>query len=357
MSEPNALSPHAAQGAPAVRSPPIVKVGLIGCGRISHQHMRAFRDVPGAVVAGLADVSEENIAALTEAFPELQDAEAYHDYREMLKSELDGVVIMTPHGMHYQHIKESLEAGTHVLSEKPFVTVPAQARELIDLAKAQGRILMLSYQNTRLWPYRYAHRQIAAGNLGDILFYSGQITQQWGRFGGWRFSPALGEGGMLVDTGSHFVDLMLYLTGMRPETVAAMSDNDGQAIDIINGAVIRFNGGRVATLAAVGRGPTLWNITIIGTKGTIEIGDRDNIRHIPAEDYPGWIGTERRNLVPPEGERPESTTPDAEFVEAIRANDLGASDAERGFAVAQLTQAIYASAREGGAPVGIARTE
>jgi predicted dehydrogenase len=334
-----------------------VNVGLIGCGRISDQHMKAIRQVEGVAVTGLADVSEENIATLTEAYPELRQAEAYHDYCEMLKTDLDGVIILTPHGLHYQHIKESLEAGKHVLSEKPFVTQPAQARELIDLARAQERILMLSYQNTRLWPYRYAQQQIADGNLGEILFYSGQITQQWGARGGWRLSATLGEGGMLVDTGSHFVDIMLYLTGMQPESVAAMSDNDGQEIDIINGAVIRFNGGRIATLAAVGRGPTLWNITVIGTKGTIEITDRDNIRHIGADNYVGWIGTPRTNLVPPEGERPVSTTPNAEFVEAVRKNDLGASDADRGLAVAQLTQAMYASAHEGGTPVAVARDE
>ncbi len=319
--------------------------------------MRALRAIPAVVVAGVADVSEENIAALTAEFPELKDVEAYHDYREMLKTNLDGVIIMTPHGLHYQHIKESLEAGKHVLSEKPFVTQPDQARELIALAAERQRLLMVSYQHPRLWPYRYAHRQIADGNLGDILFYSGQITQQWGAFGGWRLSATLSEGGMLVDTGSHFVDIMLYLTGMKPETVAAFNDNDGEQIDIINGAVIRFNGGRVATLAAVGRGPTLWNITIVGTKGTIEIWDRDNIRHIGADNYVGWIGTPRHNLVPPEGERPESTTPQAEFVAAIERNDLGASDAARGLAVAELTQAIYASAREGGAPIAVTRNE
>jgi len=250
-----------------------------------------------------------------------------------------------------------LEAGKHVLSEKPFVMQPDQARELIALATVRERILMVSYQNPRLWPYRYTHQQIADGNLGDILFYSGQITQQWGAFGGWRLSSTLSEGGMLVDTGSHFVDLMLYLTTMRPETVAAFNDTDGAQVDIINGAVIRFNGGRVATLAAVGRGPTLWNITIVGTKGTIEIWDRDNIRHIGADNYVGWIGTPRTNLVPPEGERPESTTPQAEFVAAIAKNDLSASDAARGLAVAQLTQAIYASARNGGMPVAVTGDE
>ena len=334
-----------------------VRLGVVGCGRISHQHMRALREAPGAVVAALADVSDENIAALTEEFPELRDAEAYHDYREMLKTDLDGVLILTPHGLHYQHIKESLDAGKHVLSEKPFVTLPEQARELIDLAQSQRRILMLSYQNTRLWPYRYTHDQVAAGNLGDILFYGSQITQAWGAFGGWRLSATLGEGGMLVDTGSHFVDMMLYLTGMTPQSVCAMSDTDGEQIDIINGAVIRFNGGRVATLAAVGRGPTLWNITIVGTKGTIELWDRDNIRHIGADNYRGWIGTPRHNLVPPEGERPASTTPNAEFVAAIRDNDLSASDAARGLSVAALTQAIYASAHEGGKPVEVLSAE
>jgi len=334
-----------------------VRLGLIGCGRISHQHMRALRALPAVVVAGLADVNEENIASLTAEFPELKDAEAYHDYREMLKTNLDGVIIMTPHGLHYQHIKESLEAGKHVLSEKPFVTRPDQARELIAEAAARERILMVSYQNPRLWPYRYTHQQIADGTLGDILFYSGQITQQWGALGGWRLSSTLSEGGMLVDTGSHFVDIMLYLTGMTPESVVAMSDSDGEPVDIINGAVIRFNGGRVAMLAAVGRGPTLWNITIVGTKGTIEIWDRDNIRHIGADNYQGWIGTPRHNLVPPEGERPQSTTPQAEFVAAITTNDVGASDAARGLAVAQLTQAIYASARAGGTPVAVTSNE
>ncbi len=330
-----------------------VRLGLLGVGRISDQHMKAFVQVPNVEIAAVADVNAENIGILTEAFPQLRDAEAYHDYREMLRTDLDGVVILTPHGLHYQHVKEALEAGKHVLCEKPFVTQPAQARELIALAQAQKRILMLSYQNTRLWPYRYARQQIAAGNLGEILYYGSQITQQWGTRGGWRLSPALAEGGMLVDTGSHFVDIMLYLTGMTPETVCALSDADGQEVDIINGAVIRYGGGRVATLAAVGRGPTLWNITIIGEKGTIEIWDRDNIRHVPSEDYLGWIGTVRRDLVPPEGGRPESTNPQAEFVAAIAANDLTVSDAERGLKVAQLTQALYASIRNGGAPTEV----
>jgi len=260
---------------------------------------------------------------------------------------------------------DALRADKHVLTEKPFVTHPEQAREFIALARERGRILMVSSQFARLWPYRYAHEQIANGTLGEILFYSSQITQNWANVGGWRRSSTLSEGGMLVDTGSHFVDLMRYLTGMRPDEVVAFGqsaadvprsdgDADGETTtDIVTGATIRFNGGRIATLAVVGRGPTLWNITIIGSEGTIEITDRDEIRHIGADNYAGWIGTERRNLVPPLAERPVVATPDGEFVAAIVGHDHDVSDAQRGLVVAQLTQAIMRSVVEGGQPVAV----
>jgi len=334
----------------------MVRIGFVGCGVISGLHVRSLLAVPGAEIVALADVMPENIANLKALYPALADAAEYRNYHEMLPT-VDAALVLTPHHLHYAHIKDCLIAGVHVLSEKPFVTHPEQARELIDFARERERILMVSYQNPQLWPYRYTRQQIADGKLGEIVFYSGQITQNWGVRGGWRLNATEGEGGMLVDTGSHFVDLMLYLTGMRPEVVVAMNDTDGQQIDIINGALIRFNGGRVATLAAVGRGPTLWHITIIGTKGTIELTDRDNIMQIGSDNYTGWIGTPRTNLVPPEGERPESTTPDAQFVGAIARHDLSASDAERGLVVAQLTEAIYASAHAGGTPIHIAVRE
>lgn len=137
-----------------------------------------------------------------------------------------------------------------------------------------------------------------------------------------------------------------------------MPRNDGDAdgettTNIVTGATIRFNGGRIATLAVVGRGPTLWNITIIGSEGTIEITDRDEIRHIGADNYAGWIGTERRNLVPPLAVRPVVATPDGEFVAAIVGYDHDVSDAQRGLVVAQPTQAIMRSVAGGGQPVAV----
>ncbi len=340
-----------------------VRLGMIGCGGISNQHARNLVDLPGVRIVALADLNMTNIAALKERYPALAAADEFSDYRELLATDVDGVIIMTPHGLHYGQIGDALRADKHVLTEKPFVTHPEQARELIALARARGRILMVAYQYARLWPYRYAREQISSGVLGEILFYSSLIAQNWANVGGWRRSSTLSEGGMLVDTGSHFVDLMLFLTGMRPDEVVAFGqtaaevprsdgDADGETTtDIVTGATIRFNGGRIATLAVVGRGPTLWNITIIGSKGTIEITDRDEIRHIGADNYAGWIGTERHNLAPPPSERPAVPTPDEEFVTAIGEHDLDISDAQRGLVVAQLTQAIMRSVAEGGQPI------
>lgn len=330
-----------------------VRLGLIGCGNFSRAHIKRLREIPHAAIAALADVNPDNLAQRVADFPILAGVPAYHDHHELLKTDIDGVVIVTPHGLHYQHVRDSLLAGKHVLCEKPLVTQPAQARDLIALAESRQRLVMISYQQALLSTHRYARQQVVSGALGDILACTVHISQHWGVSPtAWR-TGALGEGGFLIDTGNHFVDLLLHLTGMTPEAVCAMIDKDGQAVDIITGALIRFNGGRVASLAAVGRGPAFWHITIVGTKGMIELNDLDSVRHIGADDYRGWIGTERRDLVPPKDRMPATTTPDAEFVAAIRRNDLGASDAHRGLAVAELTQAIYESARQGGSPVTI----
>ncbi len=342
-----------------------VRLGIIGCGNISSLHIQSLATVPGAEIVALVDINPDNIVTVQEKFPHLANVQTFADYHEVLKTDVDGVLILTPHGLHYQQIGDALRANKHVLTEKPFVTQPSQARELIALADERQLILMVSYQVARLWPYRYTRQQIVSGELGEIVFYSSLITQNWGRAGGWRRNPELGEGGMLVDTGSHFIDLMLFLTGMTPESVVAFSQSDAEipsidptavgvdTVDLITGALVRFNGGRVAMLSVVGRGPTLWNITIVGTKGTIELTDRDDIQHIGADNYDGWIGTKRHNLVPAPALRKDVLTPNGEFVEAIRHNDLTTTDAQRGLVVAQLTQAILASAHDGGQPVQI----
>lgn len=342
-----------------------VRIGLIGCGNIAPLHVRSLLPLSNVEISALADPNAANVAALQAEFPALKAAKVFSSHQEILEADIDGVVIMTPHSLHYQQIHDALQAGKHVLTEKPFVVQPTQARELIALARENGKILMVSYQVARLWQYRYARQQIASGALGEILFYSSQITQHWGRFGGWRHTPTMSEGGMLVDTGSHFVDLMLYLTAMKPEMVTAFGQSEADmpiddplrtqqaAVDLITGAVLQFNGGRIATLGVVGRGPTLWNITIVGTKGTIEFIDRDQIRHIASNNYEGWIGTERRNLVPLTEAGKPAPTPDEEFVMAMQQGDLSVADAQRGLVVAQLTQSILESVREGGKPIPV----
>jgi predicted dehydrogenase len=330
-----------------------VRLGLLGCGKFSRAHVRRLQEIPGATIAALADVNAENLAQLVAAFPALAEVPAYRDHHELLATDIDGVVIVTPHGLHHEHAGDALRAGKHVLCEKPLVTRPEQARELIALADARQRLLMIGYQQALLGTSRYARQQVASGALGEILACTVRIAQQWGvRRDSWR-AGALGEGGFLADTGNHFLDLMLHLTGMTPEAVCAMADNDGQPVDAVTGALIRFDGGRVATLAAVGRGPASWHVTVVGTKGMIELIDRDTVRHVGADDYAGWIGTTRRELAPPADRLPATTTPDAEFVAAIRRGDLGTSDGRRGLAVAEVMGAIHASAGQGGAPIAI----
>src|SRR4051794_27077954 len=101
-----------------------VRLGLIGCGNISPLHVRSIAAVPGAVITALADINAGTIAGLKEQFPHLAEVPAFTDYRALLETEIDGALILTPHGLHYQQITDALAAGKHVLTEKPFVTHP-----------------------------------------------------------------------------------------------------------------------------------------------------------------------------------------------------------------------------------------
>src|SRR4051812_34858416 len=97
-----------------------VRLGLIGCGNIAPLHVRNIAAVPGATITALADVNETTIARLKAQFPALAEVAAYTDYRDLLDTDIDGALILTPHGLHYQQISDALAAGKHVLTEKPF---------------------------------------------------------------------------------------------------------------------------------------------------------------------------------------------------------------------------------------------
>ena len=150
---------------------------------------------------------------------------------------IDALVIVTPHTQHAGQIARALVSGIHVLCEKPLATTAADARRSMDLASAHERVLAIGYQRHGQAQFRQARELVTSGALGDIRLISVLIAQDclenFIPGSSWRADPALSGGGHFIDTGSHIVDQMLWISDLEPERVYAEIDNFGTDVDVI----------------------------------------------------------------------------------------------------------------------------
>jgi len=124
-----------------------IRLGFIGAGGIAVGHYHRTLETKKAVVTAITEPSDLMRKRFYEHCPGSDKLPAYSDYREMLKKEsLDGVIILSPHTVHFPQIMDSLQRGLHVLTEKPMVCRIRDAKTVIKKAEDSGRILMISYQ-------------------------------------------------------------------------------------------------------------------------------------------------------------------------------------------------------------------
>ena len=319
-----------------------VKLGLIGCGGIMSMHVNQLEPVKAAEIVGLADTSRRMLDRLVKRHPHLEGLPRFSDYRKLLREvEMDGVIIATPHTLHYEHIMTSLDHGLHVLSEKPLVCSTAHANAVIRKSERKGLILMLAYQRHFFPAFRYARELVAKGEIGKVTFVQGLQAQEWlrGTRGSWRQNPALSGGGQLNDSASHLFDIILWVTDLVPDTVYAAIDNRGTKVDILSGVTVRFKGGAIGSLAVVGDAPGWWEeITFYGDKGAIYV--RDN-RLVLQSGYPK---TKTKDVT---DRKRYKGNADKNFVDSILGRDEPQTPPIWGKRVIQLTEAAWASGRTG----------
>ena len=194
-----------------------IKAGIVGAGFIGPAHAEALRRLPGVEVAALAESSEE--LARSKA-GELGIPKAYGDYRRLLADkDIDVVHICTPNNLHYPQSKAALEAGKHVVCEKPLSMTVKEARDLVGLADSSGRVCAVHF-NIRYYPLMpHVRAMIRSGELGEIYSVRGSYLQDWLFYDtdyNWRLEPQFsGESRAVADVGSHWMDLVEYLTGLK----------------------------------------------------------------------------------------------------------------------------------------------
>ena len=326
-----------------------IRVGFIGCGGNASGHIGRVLDIPEAEVVALCDVDQASLQRAKERNSQAAELPEFTHYQEMLEQvELDAVEISTPHTLHFEQIMAALDKGLHVLTEKPMVCTVDHARQVIAKAEEADKVLMISYQRHLQAQYRYVRNQIAAGELGDIQFISALQDQKWyqGTIGLWRQQMALSGGGQLNDSGSHLLDIVLWMTGLKVAEVQAYMEHFDSEVDINSALSLRFGNGALGTIAVVGNSPTggMWeDITIWGTKAVVYIRQGQI-----------FYKTQHSNEVYEVNNLPGSTTPDQNFIDAILGRDQVQVPPECGLRVIELTEAAWASAASG-QPVKVER--
>ena len=199
-----------------------IGAAVIGTGFIGTVHTQALRRL-GVNVRGVLGSSAERGAARA---AEIGVGHAYASLDELLADDsVDVVHVTSPNHAHYAQVKAILSAGKHVICEKPLAMTSTESAEMVEVARASGKIAAVCY-NIRFYPLnQQAHGMVQVGELGDIRFVTGHYHQDWlAKETDWNWRLVSAKGGALRsvgDIGTHWVDLTSFVTGLKAQSVFA----------------------------------------------------------------------------------------------------------------------------------------
>ncbi len=285
-----------------------VRLGFIGAGWwATANHMPILAARPDVEMSAVCRLGRGELEAVRERFG---FRFATEDYRDLLEQPLDGVVVASPHGLHYEHSKAALERGLHVMVEKPMALRAVEAWELVDLARQRHRHLLVPYG----WNYtgfiEVAQRRLADGAVGriehvlchmaspirglldgsDLADVAGDTAmftpdaRTWG-------DPAVAGGGYGQGQLTHATGLLFFLTPLRAARVYAEMSSPGSKVDIYDALSVRFRDGAVGTISGAGAIPGHHrfqvDVRIFGDQGMLLLDverERLEIRRRDGED-------------------------------------------------------------------------
>lgn len=251
----------------------MVKVGLIGAGKMGLSHLSILGAHPDVDVVGVADTSK----MVTDVLEKYGSFKCFADYKKMLnETRPDAVIVAVPTKFHASMVKELLDQGIHVFAEKPFCLTAAQGEELVQLAKTKRLVNQVGYHNKFIGNFTEVKRIIDGGWLGDIYHFLGEsygpvVLKK--KSDTWRSDPSEG-GGCLMDYASHVIDLINYLVTPVSKVHGAMLKSIySTGVEDAVYALLETTKGLKGVLSVNWSDETYrkmsTSITLIGTKGKI----------------------------------------------------------------------------------------
>ena len=197
----------------------MLKVGVIGGGSISEFHIKPYMKNDGVELVALCDSNEQRLAKAGERY---SVTELYSNYQELLKNaEIDAVSICTWNNTHAEIAIAALEAGKHVLVEKPLCMTVEQALAVEAAVKKSGKVLQVGFVRRHGDNTKLLKQFIDQDELGEIYYAKASCLRRLGNPGGWFSDQSKSGGGPLIDLGVHMIDICWYLMGKpRPVSVS-----------------------------------------------------------------------------------------------------------------------------------------
>lgn len=350
-----------------------LRAGVVGLGWAGRQHMAAYDQIDGVELVALAGMESDQLALLGDQY----GVERRHrDWRELVAAgELDLLSIATPTALHAPIAVAALEAGLHVLSEKPMAENGDVAQTMVDAARSADRVLEVSFNHRRRGDVQALKAVLDAGVLGEVYYAKAGWLRRAGipGLGSWFTRLATAGGGPLMDIGVHMLDMSLHLLGEPSVTAATAATyaqfgpvgkggapagasaktgvtDDAFDVEDLSTAFLRLGGGGTLLLESS------WAqyiphdqcyVTVYGSEGgaSLEWGGGPGTYHrlnvwtevqgMPAELQPA-IG--------PDGGHLQCVL---DFLAEVRAGDPAGHQGEEALARARVVDACYASAAQG----------
>ncbi|UOQ94482.1 Gfo/Idh/MocA family oxidoreductase [Halobacillus shinanisalinarum] len=274
-----------------------LKVAIIGCGSIAqNRHLMEYEANDQVDIIAVCDIVEERAMVTAEAF----GARSYTNYEDLLqKEDVDAVSVCLPNYLHAPVSIAALNAGAHVLCEKPMATSREEAEEMIEVAERNNKKLMIAHNQRFVASHEKARQLIESGDLGKV--YSFRTTfghggpEGWSADGAdsWFFKKDQAFIGAMGDLGVHKSDLLRYLLGEEFVDVAGFIENnakEGITVDDNAVCILRTESGVIGTLTASwAYKPEEDNSTIIyGEKATLRLED-DPVHSLVAQYATGEV--------------------------------------------------------------------
>ncbi len=264
----------------------VLRVGFIGCGEISHSQARAVAEAENARMTYAMDVNPEAASDLASQY----DCPTTTEVEQLLASDdVDAVYVCAPHYLHAPLAVEALQAGKHVMVEKPIATRLDDAEQMIREAAKHDRTLSVCFVSRFAGHSELAKAAIEAGEIGQVIYveindmhlkrpsYWSQGVSGKARATDWRAHKDKAGGGVLIMNSVHPIDLVRYLTGLEAERVYAEYDTFVHPVEVEDtiAVLVRYSNGALgiiqsATSAAAGREGRA-PLRIFGTKGQIAL--------------------------------------------------------------------------------------